>query len=312
MPERISISQRYTSDLHTWRSNLTRFLDTSDLPSSVLIPIYQRQRNVLNLAYYHAVILVHRPFLLSSFAALKNSNAHAPSPSPSHPSTDFNMLDVKQNVQQCLDAAMGIVRVIDEMNNTQIFRAFWFTQYYAFCAVVVLYVYRIQQGIVEPGKCQGYFAAGQRCQAVLSSISDMDCLSKRYCLVLEELRLEAARHQQKPSSATATTEVPDMVAEPMPSTLAHSTTNAPASLNPPVLTPQSDASPAFTAPYFPGANNALTPDSTLFNTSFLPTSNIMADLTSWGQFDSLVTAGIGMLDGGGFQEDGSWVFGMGM
>jgi hypothetical protein len=312
MPERLSLTQRYTADLHAWRRDLARFLDAPDLPSSLLIPIYQRQKNVLNLAYYHAMLLVHRPFLLSSFAALKNHDA--PTTTDNTTSSNANP-NVQENIQQCLDAAMGIVRVVDEMNNSQIFRAFWFTQYYAFCAVVVLYVYRIQQHISR-GKCAGYYTAGQRCQAVLNSISETDCLSKRYCLVLEELRLEAAKHRCSEAAATAVSRItsPTKDTSPLPSSYAHSAiaTNSSATLHPPTLTPQSDASPAFTNTYYTDPNNPLTPDSMLFNTNFLPTSNIMADLTSWGQFDSLVTAGIGMLDGGGFQEDGTWGFGFGM
>jgi hypothetical protein len=304
MPQRLSLTQKYTSDLLAWRRNLTRFLDASDLPSSLLIPIYQRQRNVLNLAYYHAMLLVHRPFLLSSFAALKPYNDSTTISAADPHTYPLGTLDIQENIQQCLDAAMGIVRVVDEMNNSQIFRAFWFTQYYAFCAVVVLYVYRIQQHLSR-GKCAGYFTAGKRCQAVLNSISETDCLSKRYCLVLEELRLEAERHRHDTSATMS----------PKPSLLAQLTSDAGSTGSmhpPPALTPRSDASPALRTQYYPDPSNPLTPDSALFNTSFLPTSNIMADLTSWGQFDSLVTAGIGMLDGGGFQEDGSWGFGLGL
>jgi hypothetical protein len=38
----------------------------------------------------------------------------------------------------------------------------------------------------------------------------------------------------------------------------------------------------------------------------------MADLTSWGQFDSLVTAGIGLFDSAGMQGDGGFGFGFGL
>jgi hypothetical protein len=265
------------------------------------------------------MLLVHRPFLLSSFAALKNYDAptttSSSNPNPVDAEPALGALDIQENIQQCLDAAMGIVRVVDEMNTTQIFRAFWFTQYYAFCAVVVLYVYRIQQHLSR-GKCAGYFAAGQRCQAVLNSISETDCMSKRYCLVLEELRLEAEKQRRQASAttmtpaATATAAPPTKDMSPLPSSFAHSTTTAPNSstaLHPTTLTSQSDATNAFSNPYYP-----LTPDSALFDASFLSSDSIMADLTSWGQFDSLVTAGIGMLDGGGFQEDRSWGFGFGM
>lgn len=69
------------------------------------------------------------------------------------------------------------------------------------------------------------------------------------------------------------------------------------------FTPQSDASPNAmannSAYYASTTNNNIppTPESAVFNSNFIPNSNIMADLTSWGQFDSLVTAGFGMFDG---------------
>lgn len=76
----------------------------------------------------------------------------------------------------------------------------------------------------------------------------------------------------------------------------------------PASTPQNDAS-AYGAQLY-GDNIPPTPESAIFNTSFMQTSSLMADLTSWGQFDSLVTAGIGVLDGG-FQGDAGLGFGMG-
>ncbi|KAL5375296.1 hypothetical protein DPSP01_011306 [Paraphaeosphaeria sporulosa] len=319
LPHRLSLAQKYTTDLTAWRQSNAHFLDTNNLPSSLLIPIYQRQRNVLNLAYYHAVLLVHRPFLLSNFANLTHFEQTAAQRGgglvgDAHPAIE---LTCKENLKHCLDAAMGIVRVVDDIAESQIFRAFWFTQYYAFCAVVVLYIYRIQQGIVEPGQCEGYYAAGLRCQGVLSSISEADCLSKRYVLVLEELRIEAAKvrgpakqqqqqQQQQAQAQSATT--PASATATSPAVGSGVTPNLGGSMG---------ESPGFVDPYFGAGsggvgNNLPTPDSTVFNTSFLPTSSIMADLTSWGQFDSLVTAGIGMLDGGGYGGDAGFGFGLGM
>jgi hypothetical protein len=300
LDQRLTLSKHHTLSLQQWRGSLSRFLDSSEIPSSVFIPIYQRQRNVLNLAYYHAVILINRPFLLSNFANLTRKEGPKTGPS----------IETREHVQACLDAAMGIVRVIDDYSasGTQLVRAFWFTQYYAFCAVVVLYVYRIQQHIVAPGKCQGYFSAGQRVQAVLEGISETDCLSKRYCLVLEELRLEAARHQNK----TRTTEQIDAIASPAASSSTFAATPN-ANFAAQVPTPQRDPSPAgFSNPvagYYGAAPGLPTPEQALFNSNFMSPESVMADLTSWGQFDSLVTAGIGMLDGGGFDGDGNFGFG---
>ncbi|KAF2029904.1 hypothetical protein EK21DRAFT_66742 [Setomelanomma holmii] len=297
---RIELSSKYTSDLHAWRSALSRFLNDDEgrgIDSHLLIPIYQRQRSVLNLAYYHAMLLIHRPFLLSNFASLTDMPTHSTF------SSSASAHDTSPNINACLEAAMSIVRVVDDVfTSSNLFRSFWFTQYYAFCAVVVLYIYRIQQHMTTPGKCEGYFAAGQKCQRQLESVSETDCLARRYCLVLEELRLEAVR--QTKSSAAGTSTLPFT---PTDSSLVQ----ASSALQPllPDTTPRSDASPSANAFY-----NAVppTPESAVFNTNFLPNSSIMADLTSWGQFDSLVTAGIGLFDSAGMQDGGFGGFGFGV
>jgi hypothetical protein len=289
MTLRIELAAKYSRDLCEWRANLSRFLDADGVDSSLLIPLYKRQRNVLNLAYYHAVLLVQRPFLLTNFANLASIER-----------TITNTLDTSQNISECLDAAMHIVGIVDEMfRGGGMFGAFWNSQYFAFCAVVVLYIARIQQQhTLEQGECKGYFNAGQKCQAQLATISETDCLSKRYCLVLEELRLEAARQTGKiatsPSMNIGNSTDSSLQNGPGPAGLLSGSM------------PQSDG---FGAQFYCG-NIPTTPDSAIFNTSFMGSSSLMADLTSWGQFDSLVTAGIGMLDGG-LQGDLGLGFGMG-
>jgi hypothetical protein len=284
---RIELSAKYTADLHAWRSSLSRFLNDEEgrgIDSHLLIPIYQRQRSVLNLAYYHAVLLIHRPFLLSNFASL----THMPTHSTFLPNAS---IDTSSNILSCLESAMAIVRVVDDVfTSSNLFRSFWFTQYYAFCAVVVLYIYRIQQHLITPGKCEGYFAAGQKCQRQLESVSETDCLARRYCLVLEELRLEA-RRQTKCTAPDAGSSTPF--------------NGSLESAMPAAYPPEQEAQ------YY-AAGSMPTPESVVFNPSFLPDSNIMADLTSWGQFDSLVTAGIGLFDSAGMQGDGGFGFGFGL
>jgi hypothetical protein len=290
---RIELSAKYTKDLDVWRAALGPFLDAAGIESSLLIPIYQRQRGVLNLAYYHAMLLIHRPFLLSNFANLTGIRSHPSYQAPA---------DTSANIASCLDAAMNIVRVVDDVfTSSNLFRAFWFTQYYAFCAVVVLYIYRIRQHLLTPGQCEGYFAAGQKCQRQLESIGETDCLARRYCVVLEELRLEAVRQtsSQRGSGSTGL---------PLSSSsngLADQSQRD-AMLQMPDTTSQNGASPDMTASFY--NNVPPTPESTIFNSNYLPSNSVMADLTSWGQFDSLVTAGIGIFDSG-FQGDNS--FGLG-
>lgn len=302
---RVELSSKYTKDLHAWRGSLSRFLsdagDGGGIDSHLLIPIYQRQRSVLNLAYFHAILLIHRPFLLRDFASL----THMPTNPAWGPSST---IDTSANVTACLEAAMGIVRVVDDVfTSSNLFRSFWFTQYYAFCAVVVLYIYRIQQHLITPGLCEGYFAAGQKCQRQLESVSGTDCLAQRYCLVLEELRVEASRTSGRLSNASETPRPPPSDVTP--------TVGEPGiqdAILPTSSTPQQaeTASPGLGNFYNPNAI-PLPPDDTGFNANYLTSSSVMADLTSWGQFDSLVTAGIGMFDAG-FQGDNGIGLGFGV
>ena len=329
LPLRIELSIKYTSDLHAWRAPLSPFLadpntEGGGIDSHWLVPIYQRQRAVLNLVYYHAMLLIHRPFLLRNFASLTHM--------PTHCSWGSNAatIDTSANVSACLEAAIGIVRVVDDVfTSSNLFRSFWFTQYYAFCGVVVLYIYRIQQHLIAPGQREDYFDLAVKCQRQLESVSETDCLARRYCLVLEELRVEALRQTPRLSEhgGTPSQQHQHQISADTP---IDTTTTPSTNLNlgiPPSLhsetTPQTagadSASPATLSSIYNNNNNTNnippTPESTIFNPNLLPAGDgVMADLTNWGQFDSLVTAGIGMFDSsflGGFQADGSGGLGFG-
>ena len=113
LENRITLSAKYCGELFEWRKGLARFLDADGMDTSLLIPLYQRQRNVLNLAYHHSLILVYRPFLLSNFASLNSHNQG---------SVGLN----ESNVAACLEAAVNIAAIVNELSETgQIFRAFW-------------------------------------------------------------------------------------------------------------------------------------------------------------------------------------------
>lgn len=115
---RLTVSAKYADQLREWRKGLSRFLDADGVDTSLMMPLFQRQRNVLNLAYYHALILVHRPFLLSNFASLNSRNARNRGPVGTN--------EVDSNVAECLDAAMNITAIVNELTiGKQIFRAFW-------------------------------------------------------------------------------------------------------------------------------------------------------------------------------------------
>lgn len=61
----------------------------------------------------------------------------------------------------------------------------------------MLYIFVIQERDSPPDVYSDYFSAATRCQHHLSSIAEKGSLSERYCLVLEELRLEAIRQTER-------------------------------------------------------------------------------------------------------------------
>lgn len=110
------LTEEISKDLRDWRIELAWFLDVDTLSTSLLIPLYQRQRNVLNLTYWHAIILTHRPSVLSNFARLSQQDRRA--------GNEFPQMD--ESVQQCLTAAMKTVNTIDDITRgRQMYRAFW-------------------------------------------------------------------------------------------------------------------------------------------------------------------------------------------
>jgi hypothetical protein len=117
---RSDLTAKISDSLVKWRSELTSFLDTENFSASLFLPIVQRQRNVLNLTYWHAVILTHRPFLLNNFGE---------SGQPRNVSDENLLVDgrqIERSVQQCLQSAIKTVEVISQMTKTgQMYRAFW-------------------------------------------------------------------------------------------------------------------------------------------------------------------------------------------
>jgi hypothetical protein len=113
------LAAKFTSDIEEWRNSVSYLVGASGVDPSLLQPIFLRQRNVLNLACWHAQILIHRPFLLRNFASLANLGASRHQTSPQDQSADTH-------AQACLSAAMNIVGKIDDLNSSgQLYNTFW-------------------------------------------------------------------------------------------------------------------------------------------------------------------------------------------
>jgi hypothetical protein len=112
---RLKIAAQYSTKLRNWYQEMAGFLDSTRVNTSLLLPIYQRQRHVLNLAYWHATILTQRPFLLNKFGTTR---------------TSANTAQVEDHVKDCLEAALNICDLVDELINARMmFKAFWVSQF---------------------------------------------------------------------------------------------------------------------------------------------------------------------------------------
>ncbi|APA15974.1 hypothetical protein sscle_16g107440 [Sclerotinia sclerotiorum 1980 UF-70] len=266
---RLSLADKYCKDLDEWRTKFSGFLDAKGVDTSLLIPLFQRQRNVLNLSYWHALILIHRPFLLRDFASLYKRN--------SHPSAGN---DISKNVTSCLQAAMEITNIVHHLMETgQMYQAFWFTHYFAFCAVVVLYVYTIQHRYLPREEYVRYFEAAARCHLQISSRAKNESLAQRYSVVLEELRLEAItdRQEQRKTYGSQAIQTSGSSHHPNREDRVALSSAVSGFVNNGVTTARS----------IDGADGDYVESSP---------SVTMDPLTSWGEFDSLVTGGVGGFD----------------
>lgn len=104
--------QLYDGRLRQWRHDIRSFLDLPNV--DVLMTVYLRQHTVLQFAYSHAVILLHRPALLrrtSTTAANHNNVLQS---------------NLSLSVQKCLEAATTIVSKLRELTEKgQMYAGFW-------------------------------------------------------------------------------------------------------------------------------------------------------------------------------------------
>jgi hypothetical protein len=262
------LTAEISESLTDWRADLNTFLDSENFHASLFLPIVQRQRNVLNLTYWHAVILTHRPFLLN------NSYGDRTAEGSVDETSSTGDAQAERSVQQCLGSAMNTVRVINQMTQSrQMYRAFWIAAYFAFTASIVLYLYAIQKRSGPPEVYSEYLSAAIQCQSQISSIAEEGSLLDRYRHLLEELRLEAVR-QTVPGRVTAV-----------------NSTN---------ITAQRKLHPAMAPTIDLGAQfeHSLTTDATLHATVSpnAATPDLASEFAEWDQFALMVSSGLGNLD----------------
>ncbi|KAJ5899225.1 hypothetical protein N7495_003969 [Penicillium taxi] len=187
----LETAARLTSELERWKESVPPLFN-SVRPSS-LIPPLCRQSQVLQMAYSHAMIHVTRSFLLNDFTDLSRR------PRDPHPM-------ISAHVQKCIGAAEEVMTLVEGLAQQRVFiQSFWFTHYVCFCAILVVYIHIIQQhrqstapspsggSPANISKMQALFALAESCQQYLAEATRKNCPSRRYSIILEELRREVHR-----------------------------------------------------------------------------------------------------------------------
>ncbi|RAO71943.1 uncharacterized protein BHQ10_007955 [Talaromyces amestolkiae] len=194
------------AELQEWKQSVHPLFGS--VRASSLIPPLCRQSHVLQFAYNHAMIHATRLFILNDFTDLTR-----------RPLVPLDL--VTTHVQNCIDAVKDVMQRVDALaDQGSMLESWWFTHYICFCAILVAYIYTIQQhqsSTPDPttpsvssmtDDVQDLFSLAERCQVHLAKATRKNCPSRRYGIILEELRLEV--HNQLAATTSTTTIKPNI------------------------------------------------------------------------------------------------------
>lgn len=150
-----------------------------------------------------------RSFLLTDFVDQRRQP-----PAPHH--------TVTSQVQKCIEAAEDAMTLVDGLGQQGILvQSFWFTHHVCFCAIMVVYIHTIQQhrlssllgpsaeGVWDPSRMQYLFSLAETCQQHLAEATRKNSPSRRYSIILEELRREVHRQIGSPLQPDPYLTLPD-------------------------------------------------------------------------------------------------------
>lgn len=259
---RLAASYRLGADLRRWRSSLPPFLGSIN-PNSLILS-FRRQATMLKISYCHAVMLAHRPFLLRSSTA-----------------DDPNTLELKKTcLNECIAAAQSILETVDRMaREGRLFHAFWWTHYVCFCALVVVYIWTIQESndSTTLHERRTILDQAERCLQHLAQATASNSPSRRYSIILQELRAEATRKTTVP------------VQDPLSSTTSGSAAHLDhgVNLHPDVVAPHEHEAPQMWQPLFGSLINAANPGSQHFLDDWQTTDWLQLDSSAFGPFPEM-------------------------
>ncbi|KAL3473588.1 fungal-specific transcription factor domain-containing protein [Aspergillus californicus] len=134
--EQLNTIRALCDNVAEWQAGLPPLLSGAIHPSS-LVPVFQRQLTVLQLARYHLLMFITRPLLLRNYGQIW----------PDCGASYIHYLGI------CLTAARDAIElVLTFVRDNQLFHAFWYSQYIAFNALSIIYIYliQVQRGRILP------------------------------------------------------------------------------------------------------------------------------------------------------------------
>ena len=107
----------------------------------------------------------------------------------------------KEGLAECISAAQSVLEAVDRMaREGPLFHAFWWTHYVCFCALVVVYVWAIQESnnSTTLDTRRNILDQAERCLQHLAQATATNSPSRKYSIILQELRAEAKRKTARP------------------------------------------------------------------------------------------------------------------
>lgn len=190
--ERLAAVDLLSKRIDEWHSQLPPFL--KDVKPTSLVRTLRRQSTALNIAHCHAIMHLYRPLLLGG------SNT----PAGQQLESSFR----RHGIDRCISAAHHALRLVDDMaRQASIFDAYWWTHYVTFCALAVVYVWRLQKSRLSvngnPQTDQQLFELAERCHKHLAEATRANAPSRRYSVILEELRIGASERGRASQEQTS-------------------------------------------------------------------------------------------------------------
>ncbi|KAF1343803.1 fungal-specific transcription factor domain-containing protein [Delphinella strobiligena] len=288
--EQVEASSHRLEDLAVWKRQLPTLLSGA-IQATSLVPVFRRQLNMLSVAHFHAVIFVTRPLLLRDFSKTLPQCA----------------VEYRNQLRTCVNAAKDLVHLIMTfVQADQLFPAFWFSQYTAFSALSIIYIYLIQvkrEQIPEDLELdqESLLELAELGQHHLAQATARNAPTWEYSLILEGLQNETNRFM-KPVVERIDVE------QSLPTSIDTNRDyiNADSELEPRTTYPENGMVDTTNLETF-GRNTNILAQPTSFGSNIdfrsyefrADNTNSMLGFDFWPQFDSLPLSYLGLHDGTG-------------